>query len=839
MRQYEDFDLSIESSDEGLYRVRVLDSPAGQADGSFSLPFESIELENFLLKIGRHRGGVRRLESFETEAAREFGDRLFDAVFAGDIGTQFRRSLDAVERDERGLRIRLRLADAPELNEIPWEFLHSKATDRFVVLSSWTPLVRYVSLDRGAEPLTISPPLRVLAMVSSPTDYPTLDVEAEWARLDESLGEMAAAGLVEVTRLDRATLRELQRALRRSDDHHIFHFIGHGGYDERADDGVLLLEDDNGRAREVSGHSLGTILGDARTIRLAVLNSCEGARSSVRDPFAGAAQSLVFAGIDAVVAMQFEISDRAAIVFAHEFYAAIADGFPVDAALSEARRAIFGASPDVEWGTPVLHMRSENGQLFDLVGEPTPPSQPSVTDRPPLPDTLVENDVDAGLRTPAEIEAVDESPAAPTAEPQPVAPEHTAPDDMAPADSAPEYSAPEDTASLDTASEEPVSEDPVSEDPVSEDPAVEDAVAVETRAVADQAVAAETPPPVEAFPSDDTAAPAAEQASDGGETPHEETQPLLEAPPVHTEGAPVGVRRGSGVLVKLGIGLVVAVLVVFALTRIVGGGESDATLAPVEPTALDDPVATTVADVATTVADVATTAAPLEVQVIDTPQVTSRFVGANVAIDGDLGEWTFVTEEYVLRHPIFRQSGVAQLGSDSPGTVRMFHDATALFVAVSVADDIYSQANTGNQIWRGDAFDINLSLGDPADTQGSITGSEFQLTITPRNADGEPSAVLFGAGDAGRFGPNTTSLPVVAAGAVSGGGAWVLEAAIPWTTFGLEGAPSGELAAIFAVFDNDGELGSDGRPAQTVILANTPGAGFQVPNTWGRLTLVS
>ena len=55
-------------------------------------------------------------------------------------------------------------------------------------------------------------------------------------------------------------------------------------------------------------------------LRLVVLNSCEGARTTLTDPYAGVATTLVQLGVPAVVAMQFEISDRAAIVFAEELY---------------------------------------------------------------------------------------------------------------------------------------------------------------------------------------------------------------------------------------------------------------------------------------------------------------------------------------------------------------------------------------------------------------------------------------------------------------------------------------------------------------------------------------
>jgi len=202
-------------------------------------------------------------------------------------------------------------------------------------------------------------------MISCPSDYPQLDVEREWTRLREALGDLEQRGLVVLERLEEAMLLALQRRLRRG-AYHIFHFMGHGGFDEWAQDGVLLLEDEGGRSCPVSGQYLGTLLHDERTLRLAILNACEGARTSRTDPFAGTAQSLVQQGIPAVVAMQFEITDEAAVTMAHELYAALADGYPVDAALAEARKAIFAQENDVEWGTPVLYLRAPDGRIFDI-----------------------------------------------------------------------------------------------------------------------------------------------------------------------------------------------------------------------------------------------------------------------------------------------------------------------------------------------------------------------------------------------------------------------------------------------------------------------------------------
>jgi hypothetical protein len=71
-------------------------------------------------------------------------------------------------------------------------------------------------------------------------------------------------------------------------------------------------------------------------------------------------------GIPAVIAMQFEISDPAALVFSKSFYQAIADGLPIDMAMVEARVAMFAEGHEVEWATPVLYLRLSDGRIFTV-----------------------------------------------------------------------------------------------------------------------------------------------------------------------------------------------------------------------------------------------------------------------------------------------------------------------------------------------------------------------------------------------------------------------------------------------------------------------------------------
>ncbi|WP_423223893.1 CHAT domain-containing protein [Candidatus Amarolinea aalborgensis] len=369
-KAYADFDLLIEEGNESTYRARVINSPTGQAMTDFTLPFAPLELDNFVLRLGQARRRTRHVQSPDMALIESFGNRLFRAVFAGDVGTCLRSSLATVQRQEQGLRVRLRLSESPSLIDIPWEYLFDNLTNRFLALSVDTPIVRYLDLPGAITPLMVRPPLSALVMIASPSDLSPLDAEQEWAKLKEAVSDLEQRGLMKMDRLETCTLPTMQQRLRQR-TYHIFHFIGHGGFDPATGGGVLLMNDETGHSQAVDAFRLGTLLHDHKSLRLAVLNACEGGRASRSDPFGGVGQSLLQQGIPAVIAMQFEVTDKTAIVLTHSFYQALADGYPVDAALGEARKSIF-ISNDLEWGTPVLYLRAPDGRIFDVVSAAAP-----------------------------------------------------------------------------------------------------------------------------------------------------------------------------------------------------------------------------------------------------------------------------------------------------------------------------------------------------------------------------------------------------------------------------------------------------------------------------------
>jgi pSer/pThr/pTyr-binding forkhead associated (FHA) protein len=363
---YNELRLRFEPYRTRSYRVQA-STPTAEASAAFELPFNELELENFILKVGRPRGR-RRIDSTAVGDARRFGDGLFRAVFRDQVYALYHEALDDAQRSERGLRITLCLSGSPELIDVPWEYLFDDP--KFLAVSAYTPIVRYLDLPRAHRPLLVKPPLRLLGIVSDPAEYERLDIERERANLEAALADLSRDAKVELHWLEKPTLGSLLRALE-AQTFHALHYIGHGAYDHDAGRGVLVFEDSGGWAHPVDSAQLGTVLQDFSSLRLAVLNACDGARTARTDPFAGVAGSLVQRDIPAVVAMQFEISDEAAVVFASAFYQRLAAGSAVDSSVAAARLAMFAERGDqIEWGTPVLFMRVRDGQIFDFAGEP-------------------------------------------------------------------------------------------------------------------------------------------------------------------------------------------------------------------------------------------------------------------------------------------------------------------------------------------------------------------------------------------------------------------------------------------------------------------------------------
>jgi hypothetical protein len=246
--------------------------------------------------------------------------------------------------DHKGVRIRLHLPPKA-LAALPWECLYDPERQHFPALSPWTPLARCIASPQPASvPPLFDLPLRILVVCAAPADGPVV----------EALRALDAQRTGQIQVLQHATVGSLQAALHRP--YQVLHYIGPGGWRANGREGTLMLEADGGEAHPISGAQLAYLIRDT-SVRLAVLD-VRGENGIAAGPHLG--RALVEAGLPAVLAMQFAISETSATILIDEFYRALADGWPVDAAVAEARKGVMAATDlaAVDWSSPALLMHS-------------------------------------------------------------------------------------------------------------------------------------------------------------------------------------------------------------------------------------------------------------------------------------------------------------------------------------------------------------------------------------------------------------------------------------------------------------------------------------------------
>jgi hypothetical protein len=365
-KDYEEFILWLRKDPAGYVAIPSGPAPVGTGPGDpFSSPFRDGELEEMRAFQGSRQRELDSPEEMTRRRVSDLGERLFEAVFAGKVRRFWDTSLDRARHSGRGLRLRL-ILESPELWDWPWEYLRDPDSD-FLIFSPDISIVRCPEVPQAVPTFRGHLPLRIVVVVAQPRGTMALDSEREWQELKRNLAPLEASGRVELSRVAPASLATLRKELGKPI--HVLHFIGHGGLDRNRQQGVLQFEKRDGEPDPVTGRELARFLRRQSPPALVVLNACEGGRAVQAHPFAGVAQALVKEGVPAVVAMQFRVSDQAAIVFSNSFYEALAAGEPVDHAVYEARHALFAERSErfgVDWGNPVLYLRSSQGKIFDF-----------------------------------------------------------------------------------------------------------------------------------------------------------------------------------------------------------------------------------------------------------------------------------------------------------------------------------------------------------------------------------------------------------------------------------------------------------------------------------------
>jgi tetratricopeptide (TPR) repeat protein len=301
-------------------------------------------------------------DSTDLKLIKRVGKSLYDALFTEVVRSKF-LEFSEIKADD-GLRIQLDLAETPALLNLPWEYLFDG--DNFLALAQDTSIVRHLSQPENRRKL-LKLPLRILIMIADVDPNQSVRAHEELTALKKKLDKSLSAGEIVLKQVEGTTPESLVRDLSEG-EFHIFHFIGHGGFDNHSKSGYLQITQNDGTACRLSAEELSEILLQHDTLHLALLNSCSGAETSANDSFAGTAQTLVLRGLPAVLATQFTIRNETAIAFASEFYGylykSLRDGSPIDAALSSARM-FMRTGNDIDWGAQAIFTR-EKGEQIEL-----------------------------------------------------------------------------------------------------------------------------------------------------------------------------------------------------------------------------------------------------------------------------------------------------------------------------------------------------------------------------------------------------------------------------------------------------------------------------------------
>ncbi|MBX7212960.1 MAG: CHAT domain-containing protein [Thermoflexales bacterium] len=334
-------------------------------------------------------GGLARLKALDQPGAApeewvRAGCALRDALFPSRAREALTRARQVAAQADERIRLRV-LTDAPALEALPWEACHDPARDAdadpadvdgFLAFDRTLCVVRRPRLGgEAAADLTTPRPgrPRVLVVTAEP-GAPRLQLEAEAEQISTTLGNHTPCVVVTCPHATRLAVLE---ALGRSTQ--IFHFAGHGGFQRRmglqpgvvSGEGVLVMHaDGEGEGTDPwPAASLGNALRGSG-VWLAVLNACESGLRDDGHPFSGVAAALIRAGVPLVVAMQRRVGDQAALAFSRLFYAALARGECVEAAVSEGRLAMRATGAILDALSVALTTRTEESVLFPTQGVP-------------------------------------------------------------------------------------------------------------------------------------------------------------------------------------------------------------------------------------------------------------------------------------------------------------------------------------------------------------------------------------------------------------------------------------------------------------------------------------
>ena len=262
------------------------------------------------------------------------------------------------------------------------------------------------------------------------------------------------------------------------------------------------------------------------------------------------------------------------------------------------------------------------------------------------------------------------------------------------------------------------------------------------------------------------------------------------------------------------------------------------TSAPVLPTVDLSTATTSPTETATTAPTATNTPLPTATSVPPTAapayranaQLVAGFLSSAPTQDGTYAEWVEKTTKYSATNFAWGKANWSK-HADLEGIFAVAWDNTNLYIGAKITDDIYTQNQTGNAIYKGDAIEVLIDtnlLGDFYTT--TLSNDDYQLGISAGNpgAGISPSAYLwYPSGVAGARSQVGVSYQFESAEI------YRIEAVIPWSMLGVTPYNGMRLGFALNVDDNDNVTDYD----KQTMLSTAAGLSVFNPTTWGELVL--
>jgi tetratricopeptide (TPR) repeat protein len=328
-------------------------------------------LRSAMSEAGAGEGGAAIVDN---STLSDLGRQLYNAIFQGSIRDSWIAAQGIAQNQQDILRLRLGLKD-DRVIRLPWEVLHADArplaTGTDVVFSRYLAGTNTPFLASS----TVGQPLRILMVLSAPTDQDRLQLHDEATHLQDELAHdrsLPNSPEIELTILEQPGREQITQSLEQG-NYDILHYAGHSGWGAAGGD-LYLVNRRTGLTEPLSGEDLAGLLVN-NGVRMAVFNSCRGVRAATAES-AGAldnlADALLRRGVPAILAMAERIPDDVALILSRLFYRNLKQGYPIDLSLNRARQGLLSSygSNQLYWALPILYLHPEfNGYLHAVPGQ--------------------------------------------------------------------------------------------------------------------------------------------------------------------------------------------------------------------------------------------------------------------------------------------------------------------------------------------------------------------------------------------------------------------------------------------------------------------------------------